>query len=131
MEADEVLEPGRATVGYMLSRFPKVSETFILMEIVELERRGVRVEVFPLMREREDVVHPEAEDIVRRAQFVTPISRPVLAAQLYWLRVRHARISVHGPTSSSGMLGHLGFSYEASSSFRWQHTSPAASPSLG
>ena len=35
-------------VGYVLKRFPRVSETFIAQEILELERRGARVEVFAL-----------------------------------------------------------------------------------
>ncbi len=35
-------------VGYVLKRFPRASETFIAQEILELERRGVEVEVFAL-----------------------------------------------------------------------------------
>lgn len=38
------------TVGYLLKTFPKVSETFILNEILGLERRGVALEIFSLLR---------------------------------------------------------------------------------
>ena len=33
-------------VGYVLKVFPRLSETFVLGEILELERQGVEVEVF-------------------------------------------------------------------------------------
>jgi len=78
--------PRAPAVGYVMSRFPKLSETFILTEILALERRGVRVEVFPLLRERAAVMHPEAEPIVERAHYVPFLSGAVLASQLYWLR---------------------------------------------
>ncbi len=38
----------RLRVGYVLKRFPRASETFIAQEILELEARGVEVEVFAL-----------------------------------------------------------------------------------
>ena len=39
-DAQEV--PGdRARVAYVMSRFPKISETFILFEMLEVERLGV------------------------------------------------------------------------------------------
>jgi hypothetical protein len=33
-------------VGYVLKKFPRLSETFILNEILELERQGTEVTVF-------------------------------------------------------------------------------------
>ena len=74
-----------------MSRFPKLSETFVLYEMLELERIGVRVEVFPLVREREVTMQPGAEEFVARAHDVRLASRPVLAAQWYWLRRRPRR----------------------------------------
>ncbi|MGQ9826392.1 MAG: glycosyltransferase [Roseiflexus sp.] len=75
----------RRTVAYTMSRFPKVTETFILTEMLELERQGVRVEIFPLIREREPVQHAEARTMVERAHFCRLFSRLVLDAQFYWL----------------------------------------------
>ena len=87
--------PGRVEhplrVAYLMSRFPKLSETFVLYEMLELERIGVRVEVFPLVREREGSMQPGAEDFVRRAHYLRLRSRPVLAAQWHWLRRRPRR----------------------------------------
>jgi colanic acid/amylovoran biosynthesis glycosyltransferase len=72
-------------IAYVMSRFPKISETFILYEIVELERLGRSVEVFPLIREKENIVHPEAQAIVGRAHYSKAYDRKVLAAHRYWL----------------------------------------------
>jgi glycosyltransferase involved in cell wall biosynthesis len=37
-------------IGYVLKMFPRLSETFILNELLELERQGVEIEVFSLHR---------------------------------------------------------------------------------
>ena len=77
-------------LAYLMSRFPKATETFILYEILELERLGHHVEIFPLVLERESVVQPGAAALVDRAHDLRPWSRTVLAAQLHWLRGRPA-----------------------------------------
>ena len=74
-------------VAHLMSRFPMVSETFILNEILGLERLGLRVEVFPLKRQHDAVAHPEAETLVARAHY-PPLGPALLAAQLHWLRRR-------------------------------------------
>jgi len=40
-------------LGYLVKAFPRVSETFILNEILALERIGVRIEIFGMF-ERHD-----------------------------------------------------------------------------
>lgn len=47
----------RQTVGYLLKTFPKVSETFILNEILGLERQGVSLEIFSLTRPADNEFH--------------------------------------------------------------------------
>jgi len=56
-------------IAYMMSRFPKLTETFVLDEILEMGRCGIAVEIFPLWREDADVVHSEARPLVARARF--------------------------------------------------------------
>ena len=73
-------------LAYLMSRFPKATETFILNEIVELRRLGHTVEIFPLVRLHEAVVQPEAARLAAEAHDLRPWSRRVLAAQLHWLR---------------------------------------------
>jgi len=88
MSADAAARPLR--LAYLMSRFPKATETFILYEILELERLGHVVEIFPLVLELESVLQPGAAALVERAHDLRPWSRPVLAAQLHWLRRRPA-----------------------------------------
>jgi len=73
-------------VAYIMSRFPKLTETFILYEILALEGLGARVEVYPLLRERQPVTHPEAEQLVQRAHFHPFISLAILRAQWHFIR---------------------------------------------
>lgn len=75
-------------VAYMMSRFPKITETFILYEMLAMEKLGVTVEVYPLRRERTKVVHPEAVDYVKRAHFEPLVSWPLLKAHLRYLRTQ-------------------------------------------
>jgi glycosyltransferase involved in cell wall biosynthesis/peptidoglycan/xylan/chitin deacetylase (PgdA/CDA1 family) len=77
---------GQPAVAYVMSRFPKISETFILVEMLAMERRGVRVEVFPLIRERAKLVHPEAQAVVERAHYLPVISPAIVRSNLQWLR---------------------------------------------
>jgi hypothetical protein len=50
----------RRPVAVLLSRFPLVTETFILREIEEMERQGQPVVLVPLLREKAAVIHREA-----------------------------------------------------------------------
>lgn len=68
-----------------MSRFPKLTETFILYEMLTLEELGHRVEVFPLLRERQSVTHAEAARMVQRAHYHPFVSRAILWAQLSFL----------------------------------------------
>jgi len=73
---------GELRIAYLLDQFPSVSETFILREMAELERRGVRI--LPCALTRPDVgapVHPEAEAFRSRTVYRPP--RPLVGD---WLR---------------------------------------------
>jgi len=73
---------GQPRVAYLMSRFPKLTETFVLDEILELERRGVAVEVFPLWREPAEIVHAEARPVVSRAHFAPTLNSAILRDNL-------------------------------------------------
>jgi len=49
-------------IGYILGMFPKISETFILNEIVELIRMGHKVHIFSIHRPQKSIVHPEVNE---------------------------------------------------------------------
>ncbi|KPV54241.1 colanic acid biosynthesis glycosyl transferase [Kouleothrix aurantiaca] len=73
-----------------MSRFPKLSETFVLYEMLALQQQGVDVEVFPLINERAKVVHAEAKPFVERAHYLPVLSLPILKANLHFLRKKPA-----------------------------------------
>ena len=72
-------------LAYIMSRFPKISETFILFEILEMEKLGASVEVYPLLREYQPVMHPEAEKICARAHFLPFVSWLIVRANLAFM----------------------------------------------
>lgn len=72
-------------LGYIMSRFPKISETFILYEILAVQELGAKVEIFPLIKENQSVCHKEAEALVRIAHYHKYFSFSILKAQLYFL----------------------------------------------
>ena len=47
-------------LAYLLKRFPRLSETFVLNEMLELQRQGVELRIYALMDPQERQVHPEA-----------------------------------------------------------------------
>ena len=59
--------PAPLRVAYIMSRFPKLTETFILFEMSAVERQGLDIWLFPLLHEREATMHPEAAPYVARA----------------------------------------------------------------
>ncbi len=81
-----------------MSRFPKLTETFILYEMLAVEARGAEVEVYPLHRQG-GPMHPEAAALVERAHFA-----PLLSARV-WIANFFALVS--RPRTYLGALGVL------------------------
>jgi glycosyltransferase involved in cell wall biosynthesis len=75
----------RLKVAYIMSRFPKLTETFILYEMLTLQKQSIEVDVFPLLRERTEVMHPEAKQFVEVAHYQPFISLPIIRANLHFL----------------------------------------------
>ena len=83
----------------MMSRFPKITETFVLFEMQAMEREGVRIEVYPLLRARNTGTHPEGAGIW--GKFVELLRAPArdgidgVAARFELLAVpmRHRRVA--------------------------------------
>ena len=81
----------RRAIAVMVSRFPLITETFILRELIELERRGQPVLLVPMLRETPQVVHDEAKPWVGRAFYTPYVSVAIAAANLRALRRRPLR----------------------------------------
>ena len=48
-------------IGYIVKMFPRLSETFILNEILELEQQGLAVRIFSLKRPVDTVLHAQTK----------------------------------------------------------------------
>jgi colanic acid/amylovoran biosynthesis glycosyltransferase len=77
-------------IAYMMSRFPKLTETFVLYEILAVEEDGMEVEIYPLMREKAPVVQTEAQALVSRAHFTPFFSVAILTANIRYLLTQPA-----------------------------------------
>jgi glycosyltransferase involved in cell wall biosynthesis len=77
-------------IAYTMSRFPKLTETFILYEIIEQERRGMDVSIYPLLCHSQTASHPEVQSLVQRAHY-----EPFLSASILWANWRCLRRSPH------------------------------------
>lgn len=81
---------GRLKVAYVVSRFPKLTETFVLCEALAMEREGIEVDVYPLFPHESAVTHPEAAALVGRAHFEPLFSWRMVRAHAHFVRRRPA-----------------------------------------
>ncbi|MHC4415215.1 MAG: glycosyltransferase [Planctomycetota bacterium] len=100
-------------VAYVVSRFPKLTETFVLYEILEMERLGVTVEIYPLLRGRERVVHAEARALAGRAHYQPFLSLSVILAQWHYIRRRPLAYLKVLAATLSGTFGSANFFFGA------------------
>ncbi|MBP1635084.1 MAG: glycosyltransferase [Acidobacteria bacterium] len=82
---------GEPRLAYIMSRFPKLSETFVLNEMAACAAQGVHVEVFPLLRERQAVAHPDVDEWVRRAHYHPFVSPRIVRSNLRFLAAEPRR----------------------------------------
>jgi colanic acid/amylovoran biosynthesis glycosyltransferase len=71
--------------AYIVSRFPTVSETFILHEIIELRKLGMEIVVFPLIHENGSVIHPEVETIASKVHYTDIFSLTTIIDHFFWI----------------------------------------------
>lgn len=88
----------QAPVGYVLKMFPRFSETFILNEVLELERQGLDMRIFSLKAPDDGVVHADVARV--RAPVTYVPESPARAARAFlsahrevfrWNRARYLR----------------------------------------
>jgi glycosyltransferase involved in cell wall biosynthesis len=61
---------GTGPVGYVLRKFPVLSETFILNELLELEARGVSLHLMSLMRPNDPRFHEDLPKLKARISYL-------------------------------------------------------------
>ncbi|OGW16626.1 MAG: hypothetical protein A3G93_16495 [Nitrospinae bacterium RIFCSPLOWO2_12_FULL_45_22] len=77
-------------VAYFLDVFPKLSETFILNEIIELKKLGLDIIIFSLARPDEEVMHQEAAQLLKDTHYPDNIT---LSERVY----AHLNLLIHNP----------------------------------
>lgn len=81
----------RRPIALGLSRFPTVTETFILREFEELERQGQPIRLVPMIKESPPVIHDAAKPWIDRALYTRFLSFPIVASNLRMLFRRPVR----------------------------------------
>lgn len=76
---------------YVVRSWPRLSQTFVLGEVLALERRGVDVELFALVRSGETLVQPEVADVRARVSYLED------AADAQRTRADHALVAAADP----------------------------------
>ena len=79
----------RPKVGYVVRRFPALSETFVLNEILEVETQGVKVEVFSLLQPRDSRYHPGVAKLAGPIRYLPALDD--IASLLRYNRRAHQR----------------------------------------
>lgn len=72
----------RPAVAVLMSRFPTVTETFILREMIEMERQDQPVRLVPMLRDNPPVIHDAAKPWTDRALYTTYLSPAIVAANV-------------------------------------------------
>jgi glycosyltransferase involved in cell wall biosynthesis len=77
-------------VAYVVRSWPRLSQTFVLSEVLALERIGVPISIFSMTRAGEDVVQPQVADVMASVDYLDdPAARSAgahlrLAARSPW-----------------------------------------------
>jgi len=82
-------------IGYVLKRFPRLSETFVAAELIELARQGERVTVFALSRPDEPAAHGFLAELTAPVVYLPhrPLRQPV---RVGWALARALRADPRG-----------------------------------
>lgn len=97
---------GRTSVAVLLSRFPTVTETFILREVDEMERQGQDVRLVPMLKETPPVIHDAAKPWTARALYTKYLSPAIVAANLRALVQQPLRYGSLFARLVAGTIGH-------------------------
>ncbi len=73
-------------MAWVMSRFPRLTETFVLYEILTAQSLGLTVDVYPLLRESARLTHPDVQTLMGRVRYTPFVSWSVIRSQLHWLR---------------------------------------------
>lgn len=88
-----VTAAGSADLAVLVNGFPRLSETFVLQELLELERRGLRLHVFALRRPVEVVQQDALAELRSAVEYLPERQVPHQRARV---RLAHTALALHG-----------------------------------
>jgi glycosyltransferase involved in cell wall biosynthesis len=84
-------ERSTTTIAYVLKGYPRLSETFILQEILALERRGFQLQLYPIINPGEKLAHQAVQQVRAPVYYLHDGEKGVVRNQLWLLRTRPLR----------------------------------------
>lgn len=84
-------------IAYIMSRFPHLPETFILREMMAIEKLGWEVALFPLIAQKQLVIHKEAEKWIKNMRKTPWFSLGVLTSNI--------RLAIKSPKKYFSIFG--------------------------
>lgn len=100
--------PAGPTVGYLTKRFPRLSETFILDEILGLEAAGVPLRLFSIADPGEGLTQPDVTRVASRVGYLhTGTGRCATARDYLRFARAHATLLRRDPRRWLAVAGHI------------------------
>ncbi len=107
-----------STVGYLVKRFPRLSETFILDEILGLEAAGVDLRLFAIADPHEQVIQPDVALVRSQVSYLRSDGfRSALALSVAILSA-HGRLLARAPRRYLRLIAYIAASRRHLSSVR-------------
>lgn len=93
--------PGRSdvVVGYVVSTWPRLSQTFVLNEVLAVENAGVPVQIFSAKDPGGEPVHADVASVRAPVRYLT------LRSNGFAVAAGNLRIAIHKPISYFAVLG--------------------------
>lgn len=78
-------------IAYVVSRFPKLTETFVLQEIQAVRRLGVEIELYPLLYQSTEIEQREVAQLRSQVRVLPFLSLAILRSNLGFLTAAPGR----------------------------------------
>ena len=103
---DEIAK--KPVVAYLTKRFPRLSETFILDEILGLELNGINLRLFALAHPGETVVQPDVAKVRSQVTYIHPPGGPTTSLTTGTkILYSHLRVALRYPLRYLGVVTYI------------------------
>lgn len=92
----------QARIAYLVKTFPRLSETFILNEILGLEKLGLKLHIYALRRPGQEAVHPKVAEVKAPVTYVPGVDLWKKPAEAARMAAAHAAMAALRPDGYRG-----------------------------